>query len=128
KPDDAPGQETILLVEDNLAVRTVAARILRENGYRVIEASLPSEARQKYLGGAERIDLLLSDINMPELSGPQLAEELAGHAPGLRVLFRSGYSERRAGEPNPAMAGAHYLEKPFSPESLSRAVREALDE
>lgn len=126
-PGDVRGQETILLVEDNSAVRTVAARILREEGYQVIEASVPSEARQKYLGGSERINLLLSDINMPELSGPELADELTGHAPGLRVLFMSGYSEKKVGEPSPSTAGAHYLEKPFSPESLSRAVRAALD-
>lgn len=125
-PSQAVGQETILLVEDNAAVRTVAARILREEGYHVIEASLPSEAREQCFSGSERIDLLLSDINMPELTGPELAEELTGHAPDLRVLFMSGYSEGHVGKVTPSIDGAHYLEKPFSPESLASAVRAAL--
>jgi PAS domain S-box-containing protein len=122
------GGETILLVEDNESVRTVAARILREEGYHVLEARLPSEAREKYAQALTPIHLLLSDINMPEASGPELARELASVAPDLRILFMSGYSEKRHGDSAPQIIGAHYLEKPFSPESLARAVRNALRE
>ncbi len=127
-PAGASGRETILLVEDNMGVRTVAARILREAGYQVVEASLPSEAREKCLGSLVRIDLLLSDIDMPELSGIELAQELTGLAPDLRVLFMSGYSEGKTGKPDGSPIGAHFLEKPFSPELLAQAVRTALDD
>lgn len=122
------GEQTILLVEDNEAVRTVAARILSEAGYRVLQASLPSEAREKYAQGKEHIDLLLSDIRMPESSGPELARQLRIGAPDLRVLLMSGYSGRPDDADEKAVAGAHYLEKPFSPESLAQAVRAALED
>jgi CheY-like chemotaxis protein len=94
----------------------------------VLQASLPSEAREKYARGSERIDLLLSDIRMPESSGPELARDLRVVAPDLRVLLMSGYSGRPDDLDDRTVAGARYLEKPFSPESLAQAVRAALDD
>lgn len=125
-PSPTSGQKTILLLEDDDAVRRVAARILRTEGYIVLEASLPSEARKKGLE-TTHIDLLLSDINMPETTGPKLAEELVAHRPELKVLFMSGYTEGSVSVPSPTFHAAHYLEKPFSPASLADAVRAALE-
>src|SRR5690606_35026453 len=94
RPTLAPqrGRATVLLVEDNEPVRTIAARILREAGHDVVEASMPSEARQ-FAESGQHFDLLLSDIRMPETSGIDLARLLRQHAPDLRVLFMSGYAE-----------------------------------
>jgi two-component system, cell cycle sensor histidine kinase and response regulator CckA len=86
------GAGTILLVEDDEAVRHVAARILRDNGYTVLETRRPSEALRVCAEHHASIDLLLTDIVMPETTGPKLAEELSSRYPNLRVLYMSGYS------------------------------------
>ena len=118
------GAGTILLVEDDDAVRHVAARILRDNGYTVLETRRPSEARSVCAESKMHIDLLLTDIVMPETSGPKLAEELASRYPSLRVLYMSGYS---GVAPVSNMAGdAGYIEKPFAASALVEKVRAAM--
>ena len=119
------GAGTILLVEDDDAVRHVAARILRDNGYTVLETRRPSEALGVCAERKTAIDLLLTDIVMPETSGPKLAEELSSLYPSVRVLYMSGYSgvapiDRSAG------GDAGYIEKPFAASALVEKVREAL--
>ena len=116
----APGTETLLLVEDEAAVRQVVSRGLRQYGYHVLEAASPSEAL-KLVQEGQVFDLLVSDVVMPGLSGPQLYELLRQERPGLKVLFVSGYTGRQLPE------GAPYLEKPFSGTALARKVREVLD-
>jgi CheY-like chemotaxis protein len=121
------GKETILLVEDEDGVREVARETLQLYGYRVLEARDGMEA----LAIAERvqdpIDLLLTDVVMPHLSGGQLVQCLAGSRPSLRVLFMSGYPDDAVFRNGLLPAGAEFVQKPFSLEGLARRVREVLD-
>jgi two-component system cell cycle sensor histidine kinase/response regulator CckA len=121
------GKETILLVEDEDGVREVARETLQLYGYRVLEARDGMEA----LAIAERvqdpIDLVLTDVVMPHLSGGQLVQCLAGSRPTLRVLFMSGYPDDAVFRNGLLPAGAEFVQKPFSLEGLARRVREVLD-
>jgi PAS domain S-box-containing protein len=118
------GTETILVVEDEETVRTLAARVLSDAGYGVIRAADGSEAYGIVHDG-ERVDLVLSDIVMPRMSGVELAERLAAIRPDLPVVFMSGYTgtELMPG----VQAAAAYLQKPFAAESLLQRIREVLD-
>ncbi|HMJ56230.1 MAG TPA: response regulator [Polyangiaceae bacterium] len=120
------GAGTILLVEDDEAVRHVAARILRENGYTVLETRRPSEALSVCAESKTPIDLLLTDIVMPETSGPKLAEELSARYPSLRVLYMSGYSGVAPTSTRSIAADAGYIEKPFAASALAEKVRQAM--
>jgi DNA-binding NtrC family response regulator len=107
------GGETILLVEDEDAVRVIVAEILRRQGYHVLEAASPGAACDVFDRRASEIDLLLTDIVMPGMNGPALAQRLIGQRPDLRVLFMSGYAEVAtlldAGNPH-----VGFLPSPFS--------------
>jgi CheY-like chemotaxis protein len=122
------GSETVLLVEDEDQVRALAAGILRRYGYRVLEAPTAREAIA--LAGTQpgRLDLLLTDVVMPEMGGPLLAKKLRALRPDLRVLFMSGYTDDAVVRHGLLEAGAAFLQKPFVPEALARRVRDALDE
>lgn len=122
------GSETILLVEDDEAVRRVAARILREHGYTVIEAGTPLEALRLVTTSTTPIDLLLTDIVMPEMNGHKLARELTATRPEIRVLFMSGYAEGVSNTQELSEFGAGYIEKPFTPAGLAAEVRAALSD
>jgi PAS domain S-box-containing protein len=123
----ANGVGTILLVEDDDAVRVVTARVLRERGYTILEARRPSEARALCKERGSAIDLLLTDIVMPESSGPRLAEELSRSYPEMRVLYMSGYAGAALEHAGWLDDGAAYLEKPFTPGSLADKVKELLE-
>jgi PAS domain S-box-containing protein len=127
KAQVANGVGTILLVEDDEAVRHVTARVLRERGYTVLETRRPSEARNLCQTHSAAIDLLLTDIVMPETSGPRLAEELSQSYPQMRVLFMSGYAGAALEHAGWLDNGAAYLEKPFSPGSLADKVGKLLE-
>jgi CheY-like chemotaxis protein len=120
------GTETILLVEDDRWIRELARRILTDLGYRVIECASPSEALQR--PAAETVDLLLTDVIMPEISGAELARLLTERRPDLAVLFMSGYAEDEIVHRGVVDPGVSLLPKPFGPDSLARAVRKQLDE
>ncbi len=120
------GDETVLVVEDEDALRDVTARMLRSHGYRVLTAADGSEAIA--LAGGERIDLLLTDVVMPGLLGREVAERVGALQPGVRVLYVSGYAEPVLGSQGTLDAGAPLLEKPFSEPALLGKVREALAE
>jgi CheY-like chemotaxis protein len=124
---DSRGAESILLVEDESAVRSFASRVLRRLGYAVMEA--PSGTRALELAGAHSggIDLLITDLVMPGLQGQQLASQLRAVRSGLRILYVSGFAENSPVRPDISPAGATFLPKPFSAEELGKAVREALD-
>ncbi|HUF27700.1 MAG TPA: ATP-binding protein [Gemmatimonadaceae bacterium] len=121
------GNETILLVEDDPAVRLVATRILERQGYRVLEAPGPVEAEALVARHPGAIDLVLTDLVLPGMSGRDLAELLTTVEPGLRVLYMSGYTDDaviRRGLLDPGMA---FLSKPFTVEEVARKVRATLD-
>jgi CheY-like chemotaxis protein len=125
-PDDEEqgamrGDETLLLVEDENALRRLSAVILRTHGYRVLEADGPKSALRLAAEHQGPIHALLTDVVMPEMSGPRLAERLTAEHPDLRVLFISGYSNERALGPEQRGNG-DLLQKPFRPSALVRAV------
>jgi CheY-like chemotaxis protein len=119
--------ETILLAEDEPGVRQLAVRVLSRLGFRVLEASSGEEAIALSAAHAGRVDLLLTDLVMPGVSGRVTAERLQLQRPGLRVLFMSGYSEETAKLGEFDGGRATLLSKPFTPDLLARSVREVLD-
>jgi DNA-binding NtrC family response regulator len=126
-PTGLGGSETILLVEDDDQVRLVARGILRRNGYHVIEARNAGEAflhAEKHSG---TVHLLLSDVVMPQMSGPELAKRLAIVRPDMKVLCMSGYTDDSIVRHGVLEARIAYLQKPFTPEALTTKVREVLD-
>jgi DNA-binding NtrC family response regulator len=121
------GSETILVVDDVDVVRKMARRMLERQGYTVLEAADANAALRIAAEHHGPIDLLLTDVVMPEIGGPELAERLARARPEIRVLFMSGYKhEAIAQHGGQEIAGA-YLEKPFTPVHLSQMVRGVLD-
>lgn len=124
-PEDAPGTETILLVEDSEVVRSLVRELLEQRGYTVLEAR---DAREAIAIAGKRpglIDLLLTDLMMPRMGGHELAQRLRGRRKDLKVIYMSGYS----GEAVQAVEkDSNFLEKPFKPETLAAFVRKVLDQ
>jgi PAS domain S-box-containing protein len=122
------GSETLLLVEDEATVRASVRRLLEWHGYRVIEAGNGSEALRIYEDNPEAIDLVLTDLAMPEMGGHELVEQLRVRNPAVRVVFMSGYTEKAVAANNGAMpSGTGFVEKPFTVDTLMRRLREVLD-
>jgi CheY-like chemotaxis protein len=126
-PRAAGGPETILVVEDERAVRSLVKEILETNGYSVLEAGNADEALRAAQAYAGTIDLLLSDVVMPGMSGPSLAVQLRAMRPSIEVLFMSGYAEEPLELRGIVEKGAGFLAKPFTLAALTRKVREVLD-
>jgi two-component system, cell cycle sensor histidine kinase and response regulator CckA len=133
-PDDAHahpsagGSETILLVEDEPAILTVATMMLEQLGYVVMPASTPGEAIRLATEHSGRIDLLMTDVVMPEMNGRDLAKNLLALYPDLRRLFMSGYTANVIAHRGVLDEGVHFIQKPFSAKALGVKVREALSE
>jgi len=121
------GNETILLVEDEVPVRRMLREALTKAGYRVWEAGNGAEALEHWGAEAEAIGLLVTDVIMPVMNGLRLAEELRNRLPGLKVVFMSGHCSDMIARQGPAPA-VDLLPKPFAPEALVRKVREVLDQ
>jgi two-component system cell cycle sensor histidine kinase/response regulator CckA len=127
---DVPrGTETILLVEDAEWVRTLARQILEGAGYRVLEASGPEVALRLIdtNHNGTKIDLLLTDVVMPGMSGSEMSKQLLQKCPCLPVLFMSGYTDDAIVQHGVLEAGINFLQKPFTPNALALKVREVLD-
>jgi CheY-like chemotaxis protein len=122
-----PGVETILVVEDEEAVRRMTCRALARSGYTILEAADGPEALAIAGRHQGSLDLVLTDLIMPELGGAALAERLQKERPGIRVLFMSGYAHSGDWEASGVPAGAALLEKPFGPREVTRKVRQTLD-
>ena len=118
----AEGAETILVVEDQPATAQITRILLESWGYRVLEAHSGEDAIRLFANDGDCIHLLLTDVIMPGITGPELAGELARMKPDLRVVFMSGYPSDQLNHP-----GAAFLPKPFNPASLSRMIRKELD-
>jgi two-component system cell cycle sensor histidine kinase/response regulator CckA len=123
----ATGTETVLVVEDEEAVRELAVGMLRKRGYTVLATGSPAEAVRLADEQRDQIDLLLTDLVMPEMNGTDLAAQLTARIPTLVVLFMSGYADEAAIRNGVLDHGTAYLEKPFSAADLSAKVRQALD-
>jgi PAS domain S-box-containing protein len=121
------GTETLLLVEDEAAVRASVRRLLEWHGYTVLEARNGADALRIYEANETGIDLVLTDVVMPEMGGHELIERLRALRPGLRVLFMSGYAESAFTSNGAMPPGTGYVEKPFTVETLMRRLREVLD-
>jgi CheY-like chemotaxis protein len=121
------GQETVLIVEDSTPVRALARRSLEAWGYKVFDAAdgPAAVALSTQLSGG--IDLLVTDVVMPGMSGRELAERLAPARPGMKVLYTSGYTDDAMVRQGVLNSGVAFLQKPFVPETLARKVRAVLD-
>ncbi len=126
RPVPTRGSETVLLVEDEDAVRALASRVLAQQGYAVLEARNGREALD-LLDRRQDIRLVLTDVVMPEMGGVELSERIARRHPEMRVMYMSGYTESDKLQPAVRSSPYPFLQKPFSPESLAVRVREALD-
>jgi two-component system cell cycle sensor histidine kinase/response regulator CckA len=125
---DPRGGETILLVEDEGGVRELAARSLRSRGYHVLAAKDGVDALRTIDDTGVRLDLLLTDVVMPRLGGPELVATLRPRYPDLKVLFMSGYTDDARVRRGIGEAGAAFLQKPYTPNVLAQKVRDVLDQ
>ena len=127
QPTHPSRQEVVLLVDDESAIREAVDRYLSRKGYVVIRASDAAEALALFSSPGQRVDLLLTDLTMPGMSGRALVERLRALDPALRVICMSGYAEQADAAGDGAMPFANYIEKPFSLDTLARLVRSTLD-
>jgi CheY-like chemotaxis protein len=123
------GTETILLVEDETAVRGLATVVLQKHGYRVLEAPSGHAALEIWKQHASEVDLLLTDLVMPGgMTGMDLAEKLKASNPKLKVIYSSGYSTELTGQILESKEGKLFLQKPYHPQDLAETVRKLLDQ
>jgi two-component system cell cycle sensor histidine kinase/response regulator CckA len=123
------GSETVLLVEDEAAVRDLAARMLRQQGYKLLEAANGHEALQLVQKRPdEKIHLVVTDVVMPQMGGKVLTDQLKSLRPDIKVLFTSGYTDKAVVHHDVLEPNIAFLQKPFSPQMLVRKVREVLDQ
>jgi two-component system, cell cycle sensor histidine kinase and response regulator CckA len=126
KPKDLTGRGTVLLVEDEDAVRSFAARALGQRGYHVLEASTGAEALDIFTNHHGDVDLVVSDVVMPEMDGPTLMEKLRRERPDLKIIFISGYAEDSFRKHLAENEDFMFLQKPFDLKELAAAVKAAL--
>jgi CheY-like chemotaxis protein len=124
---DASGRETVLVAEDDETLLKVIVKTLQAGGYSVIGFADPFEALRCASSGGVRIDLLIADLVMPEMSGMQLAAGVQECLPAAKVLFISGYAAQGEGDIGISVEGDGFLAKPFSLKDLKRTVRKILD-
>ncbi|MFQ5743815.1 MAG: response regulator [Acidobacteriota bacterium] len=116
-----------MLVEDDAAVRAITRRGLEAQGYSVLVAGDPHQAKELFATHVDEIDLLLTDVVMPQMDGQSLYRLLSGETRSLRVLYMSGYPQTAFAHHEELGPGAPFISKPFTPAELARKVREVLD-
>ncbi|HPG67234.1 MAG TPA: PAS domain S-box protein [Candidatus Hydrogenedentes bacterium] len=121
------GNETVLLVEDDPSVRRMARRILDKAGYHVLDAANGLEALRVFEAEGKAIELVVTDVIMPEMNGRELYERIAATRPDIRVLYMSGYTDNVIAHHGILNEGTFFLQKPFSARALTAKVREVLD-
>jgi two-component system cell cycle sensor histidine kinase/response regulator CckA len=125
---DLTGMGTLLLVEDEDAVRSFSARALRKKGYTVLEAGSGEQALEMLKDDSDPVDLLITDVVMPQVDGPTLVKRVRESRPSLKVIFISGYTEGSFRKHLDDDNGVHFLAKPFSLKQLAGTVKEVLHE
>jgi two-component system, cell cycle sensor histidine kinase and response regulator CckA len=121
------GSETILLVEDDEMVRTLVRETLEREGYKVIDSADPMEAQRIGENYRGKIQLLITDVVMPKLSGRELSRGLVGRRPDLKVLYMSGYTDSAIVNSGILQKEVFFIQKPFTPAMLSNKVREVIE-
>jgi CheY-like chemotaxis protein len=119
--------ETVLLVEDESAVRDITRRILTRAGYRVLAAGDSTEALEATKLLDEPVNLILTDVVMPRMNGRELADRIAERWPGIKVVYMSGYTDEAIVHHGVLDPGLHFISKPFTAAALTRKIREVLD-
>ena len=126
-PPEHSGTETLLIVENETAIRNLLQMALRKNGYTVLAAESAREALEIVRGHAGAIDLLITDVVMPDMNGLELVRALATIRPETRTLFMSGYMDDALGDLGVLPSQANFIQKPFSPRVIAQKVRDILD-
>jgi CheY-like chemotaxis protein len=122
------GTETILVVEDEDAVRLLVVNLLERHGYTVLQAASGVDALEVWQRARDQIDLLLTDLVMPGgVTGRELAERLRADRPALEVVYTSGYSTEETGPGEALIDGLNFVQKPYRPDKLMRTIRDQLD-
>jgi CheY-like chemotaxis protein len=124
--NDQPPRATILVVEDQAPVLKVVERSLERSGFTVITAATPEDGLAALKAHGKKVDLLLTDVVMPQMSGPELAVRAREFAPDLKLLFMSGYSGETVSEESRGLGKVSVVEKPFRPAELVQKVLEAI--
>jgi CheY-like chemotaxis protein len=127
QPAVRAGTETILLVEDELGVRQLVCEMLLRLGYQILQASGGAEALRLFEQSHGSIDLLITDVIMPQMSGRDLAQRLKALQPSLKVLYISGYTDDMLAHHGVLESNVFLLQKPFAPDELAKKLREVLD-
>ena len=126
-PPGSSGTETLLVVENDAAILNLLQMALRKNGYTVLTAESGSEALAIVREHTGSIDLLITDVVMPEMDGPELVRQALPLRPEMRTLFMSGYLDEALGDHGLPPANINFIQKPFSPRVIAQKVREILD-
>ena len=127
RPPETSGTETLLVVENESAIRNLLQVALKRNGYTVLAAESGREALELVRNHAGAIHLLITDVIMPDMDGPELVRHLSTIRPDTRTLFMSGYMDDTLGERGILATNANFIQKPFSPSTIAQRVREILD-
>ena len=127
QPPAISGTETLLIVENEAAIRNLLQMALRKNGYTVLAAESGREALHLVSAHSGPIHLLITDVMMPDIDGPELVRRLSAIRPETRTLFMSGYMDDALGEQGVLPSSVNFIQKPFSPSTIAQKVRDILD-